>query len=152
MKIYFILAGFILLAGYTFNQRGIEPIPLKKLQGTYQGYTSQTRPEGEVYYKTVFKIKASKDNTVKGQSIFYDSTDSTQVLVVYNLEGTYDASNQVLKLKEHQVVKKSINWIFCFKEMPLEYIKENGKIELRGTWTAKNCPNTGGKIRVIKNK
>ncbi len=141
---------FILLAGYTFKQKGIEPLPLKKLQGTYMGWTSQDVYGTEVYYKTTFKIKTYKNNIVRGQSIFYDSMDSTQVLVVYNLEGTYDASNQMLKLKEYEVVKKTKEWTFCFKEMPLNCIDENKKIELRGTWTAKNCPNTGGKVRVIK--
>lgn len=153
MKIYFILVSFILWVGYAFNQKGVKPISLKKIQGTYKGWTSQTFPEGaEAYYKTVFKIKVGKNNTVKGQSTFYDALDSTQVLVIYNFEGTYDASSQLLKLKEYEVVQKSKDWTFCFKEMPMQCVIENRKIELRGTWTARNCPNTNGKIRVIKNK
>lgn len=74
------------------------------------------------------------------------------MLVTYNFEGTYNASEQVLKLKEYEVIKKTENLTFCFKEMPLNCVKENDKTELRGTWTAKNCSNTGGKVRVIKQK
>jgi hypothetical protein len=152
MQIHLFSTVFILLCSYAFVQKGTKQIPLKKLQGTYQGWTSQDINGTEVYYKTIFKIKTTKNNIIKGQSTFYDNMDSTQVLVVYNLEGTYDASNQMLKLKEYEVIKKSKNWIFCFKEMPLECVIENGKTELRGIWTAKNCPNTGGKVRVIKEK
>lgn len=139
-----------IIAGYWF---GTEPIPLKKLQGKYQGWTSQDVFGKDVFYKTAFEIKVNnKNQTVKGKSTYYDSEDSTQVLVVYNFEGKYNAETQTLTLKEYEVVEKSKDWVFCFKEMPFNVVKENNKIELRGTWTAKNCPNTGGKIRVIQKK
>ncbi|MCS7029614.1 MAG: hypothetical protein NZ519_12705 [Bacteroidia bacterium] len=153
MKSFFILVvSVVILFNYGIAQKEKNSIPLKKLQGTYQGFTSQDIGNSEVFYKTIFKIKINKDNSVKGKSIFYDNQDSTQVLVVYNFEGNYQNSNQTLKLKEYEVVQKSKDWVFCFKEMPMAYVKENNRIELRGTWTAKNCPNTGGKIRIIKQR
>jgi len=156
MKTLLVLSSWIIFMNlYAFAQNNYTSIPLKKISGTYQGYTSQDIAGGqEVFYKTVFKIKANKNQTVKGQSTFYSIEDSTQILVVYNFEGKYEINTQTLQLKEYEVVKKTKDWVFCFKEMPLicTINDKTSKLELIGTWTAKNCPNTGGKIRVIKRK
>lgn len=155
MKEYIIVViNMLILCGFSFAQKGTQLVPVKKLSGTYQGWTSQDMGGNEVFYKTMFKIKANKDQTVKGQSTFYSIEDSTQILVVYNFEGKYEINTQTLQLKEYEVVKKTKDWVFCFKEMPLicTINDKTSKLELIGTWTAKNCSNTGGKIRVIKQK
>lgn len=151
MKMYIIILSLILFCGYSM-QRNTTPFSPKEISGNYKGYTSQDIYGKEIFFKTLFKLKVNKGGTVKGQSTFYDSNDSTQVLVVYKFEGKYEPKKQELFLKEYEIIQKNKEMDFCFKEMPFMCVEENNLIELRGTWTAKNCPGTGGKIRIIKQK